>query len=157
MRKLGSILTILIFLTAYGRCVADQFGILHTSEDNGCQSSCNHSDHCADADDQQHHDSDAGNPQPEQAPASPCQLCCILSNDSIQIDDSIKVPTPTFQVITPIYHDGHLEDLRLHPLRHLYPDFQDPPPEFPDPPAESRSRLQRIAAKVTPVRGPSLV
>ena len=149
MRKLGSYLLILIFLTAYGRCVADQFGMLHTSETACCAIACDAVDHCGDTQDKQPENQD------NQDDPAPCQLCFILNSDSMLLDDGIEIPAPTFSEITPLssLHNS-LENLFGGQPPSFSPGL--PSSDHPDPPAEQRSRLQRIVAKTTPVRGPSI-
>ncbi|GEM_PF-1008073 len=174
MRKLGSLLVILLLLTAYGRCVADQLGVLHSSESSCCQVVCDQADHCKTkaspceaspseesncAHSQDHnHDSHSDEPEPEEPQPNetdPCGLCVILSSDGMLLSDNIKVPTPTLLEISPLFFVTTLNGLLDKSL--LFTHLEDSPTEHPDPPAEHRSQLRRIIAKTTPVRGPSMV
>ena len=159
VRKLGSYLLILIFLTAYGRCVADQLGMLHSSDTSCCQTVCEDvSDLCG-------YCPDSGKPLSEQAnePANnsdqqaptPCQLCFILDSDSMFIENGIKMPAPIFhELADPLCFstsvDGNTPSLQfslhqeLTPRHHLEPATQ------------RSSRLLRLSTKANPVRGPSM-
>ncbi|MCP5536708.1 MAG: hypothetical protein H7A51_10840 [Akkermansiaceae bacterium] len=157
MRKIGSYLIILVFLTAYGRCVADQFGMLHNSEASCCVTLCDVAAHCPTAGED--HPADTGHPDSEapddrEQPA-PCQLCFILGSDSMLLEDGLQLPSPTLLELSDFFSfTATLDDiLRAHGTsltRELTPSG------YPDPSAEHRSRLMRIGAKTTPVRGPSL-
>ena len=140
MRKLGSLLVILLLLTAYGRCVADQLGTLHMTGASCCQTSCSTDDHSGDED---------GGHQDD--PEQPCQLCSILSGGSMLLEDGLVLPAPTLVELIP-----------LCAARFSLDAF---PPEIPwdltrsdhpAPPDEQLTRLRRIVAKTTPVRGPSI-
>jgi len=149
MRKLGSYLLILIFLTAYGRCVADQFGMLHTSETSCCVSVCDASDHCE--------DSQSGHPEnsDSQEIPTPCQLCFILDSDSMLLEDGFELPTPSFLDVSDFFtFCTTLDDLLRSRALLFSSDLTLS--DHPDPPAEQRSRLLRTNAKTTPVRGPSI-
>lgn len=157
MHKLGSILIVLLFFTAYGRCVADGFGMLHASNASCCQeiiktdvvNDC-HEDDC-------HEEENSHEPEhPEEQSPTPCQLCFILSSDSmLPSGGDIDLPSPIFKEILPLliscitldFLTGNQFDLQSTDL--VLSDF----PELSD---ELRSRIQRIAIKATPVRGPSL-
>ncbi len=163
MRKLCSYLVILLILTAYGRCVADQFGMLHTTTASCCQVICDEANHC-------NIDGDVGNDtsgnehsehqedSDEQDQPAPCQLCLILSSDSILMGDQLEVPAPIILDITSLSTTYIFctspEALIGIRLRFTTPDLTQS--DHPDTPAEQRSRLQRIVAKMTPVRGPSI-
>lgn len=149
MRNLGSYLIILIFLTAYGRCVADQFGMLHSSETSCCVSVCDTADHCPDEDDQS-----SPNPDAPEQPA-PCQLCFILDSDGVMIEDGFKTPTPNLlEVFDFLSFRASLEDI----LRGRLLIFSKEPSHSKHRylSLDQRSHLLRIAAKAHPVRGPSL-
>lgn len=153
MRKLGSFLVILLLITAYGRCMADQFGVLHTTDSSCCQVTCGAESHCEDegpSDENHSEDSDKSTDEP-----APCQLCFILSSDSILLGDYIDIPSPTVLELNPIIFNSGLDRLLSKGLAFL--DLNQPTVEHSDPPEEHRSRLQRIVAKSTPVRGPSIV
>lgn len=156
MRKLGSYLIILLLLTAYGRCVADQFGILHTTEASCCQVTCNESDHCEDTTDKHSDDSDHSEDSEEPAP---CPLCVILSSDSMLLQDALELPSPSFLDLDSPFTFHSIwgttsEDILGRRIDCFAPSLHLS--DRPDPPAEQRSRLQRIVAKTTPVRGPSI-
>ena len=169
MRKLGSFLVILLILTAYGRCVADQFGMLHTTTASCCQVTCDEISHCelngevsSDATEDDHsenpehqEDSDGQNQPKPPTPSSPCQLCLILSSDSMLVGDQLEIPSPIILDITSVStFFTSLEDLLGSRLYFITPDLTQS--DHPDMPAEQRSRLQRIVAMATPVRGPSI-
>lgn len=151
MRRAGSLLVMLLLLIAYGRCVADQSGILHTSGASCCQVVCEDAQ-CADAEPAHHggHEPGPGGEQP-----APCQLCQIISTDGATFDGSIKVPAP--QVAAPldsadfarlIDHILALStaaetDVRLTAPRVRPPDIQT-------------SQWLLAASRTAPVRGPSL-
>lgn len=151
MRKLGSYFVILLLITAYGRCMADQFGVLHSTDSSCCQVTCNAESHCADEPPSDDHDSESE----ESDEPTPCQLCFILSSDSILLGDSIDVPSPTLLELTPAFFHSGLGNFSDNGLTVL--DLDQPTADHPDPPEEHRSRLQRTVAKLTPVRGPSIV
>jgi hypothetical protein len=156
MRKLGSFLVILLLITAYGRCVADQFGVLHTTDSSCCQVTCSADSHCAEeatADAPHSEDSEASDDSTEEP--APCQLCFILSSDSILLGDSIDIPAPKVLELVPALFNSGLDNLLGKGIATL--NLDQPPAEHPDPPEEHRSRLQRIVAKLTPARGPSIV
>jgi hypothetical protein len=149
MRKFGSYLLILIFLTAYGRCVADQFGMLHTSETSCCVSICDTNDHCKETQNDHSEDSDS------QEIPTPCQLCFILDSDSMLLEDSFEIPTPSFLDISNFFtFCTTLDDLLRS--RELLFSSDLTLSDHPNPPTEQRSRLLRTTAKTTPVRGPSI-
>jgi len=163
MRKLGSYLIILLILTAYGRCVADQFGMLHTTTASCCQVTCDEISHCEVSGDatesdhsknSEHQEDSEGQNQPN--PPSPCQLCLILSSDSMLMGDQLEIPSPIILDIASLStsYTFCTSPETLIGLRLCFKDL--PPSGHPDTPAEQRSRLQRIVAKTTPVRGPSI-
>ena len=157
VRKLGSYLIILLLITAYGRCMADQFGVLHTTDSSCCQVTCSAETHCEDeapSDNSHSEESDKPTDKPTDEPA-PCQLCFILSSDSILLGDGIAVPSPTVLELNPLIFNSGLDRLLGKGLTLI--DLNQPRAAHPDPPEEHRSRLQRIVAKLTPVRGPSIV
>jgi hypothetical protein len=171
MRKLGSYLIILLILTAYGRCVADQFGMLHTTTASCCQVSCDEISHCgvsevnSDATEGDHsensehqEDSDGQDqPKPPSQPA-PCQLCLILSSDSMLMGDQLEIPSPIILDITSLSSSSTFctSPAAFLGIRLCFKTPDLPLSDHPDTPAEQRSRLQRIVAKTTPVRGPSI-
>jgi len=157
MRKLSSILVVLLLLTAYVRCVADGFGMLNASEASCCQeiiktdvvNDC-HEDDC-------HEEENSHEPEhPEEQSPTPCQLCFILSSDSmLPSGGDVDLPSPIFKEILPLYVScitldfltGNQFDLQS--ADQILSDF----PELSD---DLRHRMQRIAIKTTPVRGPSI-
>lgn len=175
MRKLGSALIILLLLTAYGRCVADQFGLLQTTGTPCCQVTCDQVNHCTppegqvsskDHEDQHDHapgdhpcnpdlpgGHDRNQQEPEDSP-TPCQLCFILDSDSMIHGESIKVPAPLLFELSPLFYitswDNQLQP--GHPVTAL----DHPPSDYPESHIEQRSHIRRIVAKTTPVRGPSI-
>ncbi len=156
VRKLCSYLLILTFLTAYGRCVADQLGILHTSGTACCTVVCEDVDlscvQCPETvaakSQQPHYPADEDEPKP-------CQLCFILDTDSIMLGAEMKMPTPHF-------HDSpDALTYTLFSARTLHAHFG--PSDFvlrssgqPGPAIEQHSRLLLTCGKATPVRGPSV-
>ena len=153
MRKLGSFFVILLLITAYGRCMADQFGVLHTTDSSCCQVTCSAESHCEDeipSDDPGSEESEESTDEP-----APCQLCFILSSDSVLLGDGIDVPSPTVLELTPVIFNSGLDRLLGKGIAFL--DLDQPTADHPDPAEEHRSRLQRIVAKRHPVRGPSIV
>lgn len=169
MRKLGSFLIILLLITAYGRCVADQLGVLHTTNSACCQVSCGVNTHCAEQEPQNEHqnhsedhpcsNSDQTNEQEEEEEAPqdsfPCQLCFILNSDSMLPGDNLEIPAPSLFEISPFFFSSILDGFL--PNAPQITDLNTSFSELPNPPAEPRSRLRRIVAKTTPVRGPSIV
>ncbi|BDS05740.1 hypothetical protein NT6N_07800 [Oceaniferula spumae] len=159
MQKLGSILVITLLLIAYGRCVSDQYGILHTTKASCCQTICTALSHCNDhAEDSctADHDSDQqdGEHNNEENPA-PCQLCFILSNDSMVVENGVKIPCPALSDFNPAFDFGtDLDSLigRISSLLATDLHFVD----LPDPPAELSSLYRCMVMKTTPVRGPSI-
>ncbi len=164
MRKLGSYLIILLILTAYGRCVADQFGMLHTTTASCCQVTCDEISHCEVGDtpegdhseNSEHQKNSDGQDQPN--PPSPCQLCLILSSDSMLMGDQLEIPSPIILDITSIStsYTFYTSPEAFLGIRLCFKTPDLPLSDHPDTPAEQRSRLQRIDAKTTPVRGPSI-
>lgn len=153
MQKLGSILIVLLFITAYGRCVADGLGALQASE----ASCCPEVSMTVEVSDSHDHDvsSESEHPGEKDSPA-PCQLCFILSNDSLIVNGGdIELPSPTFQDVLDLAIAGiildHLTEVRLDLL-----SADLTVSDFPNLSDEQRSLLQRIAVKTTPVRGPSI-
>lgn len=153
MRKLSSILVVLLLLTAYVRCVADGFGMLNASEASCCQEISSSSEGDGDHDSDVSHDSEHSGE--ENAP-TPCHLCFILSSDSILPGGGdVDLPSPIFKEILPLYVScitldfltGNQFDLQS--ADQILSDF----PELSD---DLRHRMQRIAIKTTPVRGPSI-
>ncbi|NWK57121.1 hypothetical protein HW115_15980 [Verrucomicrobiaceae bacterium N1E253] len=167
----------ILLVTAYGRCVTDQFGIFGPSQSVCCQLTC-HEEQAEEQDaatPQQgslaHHDHDHTHDHshaPGDAPCSPtednepkpeenpCQLCFILDSDSMLPSQDLKVPSPSLtdlcglQWISPF--DGIL------PNGGPPAESQNrPPTNFPDDTDEQDSQLKQQHRKNTPVRGPSLV
>jgi len=163
MRKLGSYLIILLILTAYGRCVADQFGMLHTTNTSCCQVTCDEVSHCdsiedTDSEHSEHQDNSDDEEKPNSPiPSSPCQLCLILSSDSMLVGDQLEIPSPIILDISPASTFWNFYSSSEAPTRSQlrFTTLDLPPSGHPDTPTEQRSRLQRIVAKTTPVRGPS--
>lgn len=169
MRKLGSLLVILLLLTAYGRCVADQLGVLHTTASSCCQAVCDQADHCQTSEanlsddsccgsdhDKGHDHSEESEPEePNSEDPAPCGLCLIISSDSMLLNDDVKVPTPTLLELSSLFFMPTLNGLLDQSRPNL--NLDNSPSEHPDPPAEHRSQLRRILVKTTPVRGPSIV
>lgn len=180
VRKLASFLVILLLITAYGRCVADQLGVLHTTGSTCCQVVCGGPDHC-DPDveqptqDHEHHEHsteehacDTGHGEErnnsngsqdkdqdkEESPA-PCQLCSILDSDSILQGESIKIPSPSLFELKPLFYFSAF-DVLIQPVRPVT-SLDKPLSNHPDTPVEQCSQIRRTIAKTTPVRGPSLV
>ncbi len=155
MRKLGSCLIILLFLTAYGRCMADQFGMLDTAKTSCCQATCNELDPCGSPKDTD--DTRPGSPEhPEnKEQPSPCHLCLIISSDSMLLQDGVKIPSPTLLDVSPLFTFAPTwhELFGARPHRFALAPLVPVPPKLP---TEQSSRLQRLAAKTTPVRGPAM-
>ena len=159
MQKFGSYLVILIFLTAYGRCVADQLGMLHTSGTSCCQTVCDNipdtCGHCPDDEKATAQQADQpGNHEDQKAP-KPCQLCFILDTDSVMLGTEIKMPTPHFHnspdTLTYTLFSAHT----LHAHFGLS-DFVLRSSGQPGPAIEQHSRILLTCGKATPVRGPSV-
>jgi len=159
MRKFGSFLVILLILTAYGRCVADQYGALHMTGSACCQTVCCGDSHCEskEVESAENHTDSKNSNHSEESPEDqdPCQLCLILSNDAMLQGDNVKVPTPSFLELTSIHFLTTLENLFSKGF--LTPQLDLLPDEPSSPPAEHRSQLRRVIAKTTPVRGPSFL
>ncbi len=114
MRKLASYLLTLLFIIAYGHCMAEQLGALHNSDTRCCAPVCQTSDHCS-ADDGHHHDQE-NNDTPDEP--TPCQLCFILKTDSVLLQDGVKVPAPVIIELpdyTPVTITLRGQLLRRHP------------------------------------------
>jgi hypothetical protein len=166
MHKLTFLLITLLLTVAYGHCVADQFGVLQTSGSACCKVACCSSpsnevkENCGD---DTHLRGDHGNTEknndndfPLNSPEEfPCQLCLILSNDSIQTSDTIKVPTPTLVEIDPdFFRSSLIEQLS----KILSTGSSDPSLKYWNESSfEHNSPLWRILVKTMPVRGPSFV
>lgn len=173
MRKLGSFLVILLLITAYGRCVADQLGMFPSTATSCCQVTCSEPAHCNPGpsnhqdrqpdhehshgqapceSDHEEHGHEEHQPTPEDPP---CQLCFILDSDSMIQGETLRVPTPPILELRPLFYFSTM-DGPFHP-DHPTNTLESPPGDHSDPPAELRSQMQRMAAKTTPVRGPSIV
>lgn len=158
MQKVGSLLVITLLLVAFGRCVADQYGMLHTTDASCCQTICttdtHHADDEADNDcnDSSEHQQEEHNN--EDTPA-PCQLCSILKNDSMQIEPATKVPYPIISDFYPVFDFGLSMDSLLSRIS-CQVSSCDLITELPDPPAELDSLFRCLVAKTAPVRGPSI-
>lgn len=148
MRKFGSLLVISLLLIAFGRCVADQYGALHTSEASCCQTACTSSEHDSDGHGTEQHNN-------EDNPA-PCQLCQILQNDSMQIENGVELPCPVVSDFTPAFESGAWLEAWLSRMCCQLPP-PDLDPDFAFPPAELSSVFRCFVAAVAPVRGPSVV
>lgn len=139
---------ILFLLIAYARCVADQFGMLHTTEASCCQVVCQEN-HCSDIETEQpdEHSSE----QDEETP-SPCQLCMIISTDGATFDAGIKVPSPQVLDLKALTAFAVLFDseLRLRSTEEL-PSLTD----HDRPPEAQLSEWLCVVSKAMPVRGPS--
>lgn len=145
----------LAFLTAYGRCVADQLGILHTSGTSCCMVVCEkNQSSCQQCPDE--HPAD-----PSQAPVSednqdpkPCQLCIIIDTDGVVSSGEVKIPIPNLHD----YRDNPDYSLLIATLAGIDPAAAAPLELRPsaDPPGIARAHLQRILCRVTPIRGPSM-
>ena len=153
MRRAGPFLIMLLLLIAYGRCVADQFGMLHTTEASCCQVICQ-DEHCSDvkADSPDEH----GTNGTEDEQPAPCQLCLIISTDGATFDSGIKVPSPqVLDLASAAVSDMLFKDilgLCTAGESLLLPVFLDNNP--PDVPV---SQWIETATRILPVRGPSLV
>jgi hypothetical protein len=157
VRKLGSCLVILLFLTAYGRCVADQLGMLHASDSACCRTVCEDVT-CPDSlgpDIRPCETEPSGNHGQEEVP-TPCQLCFILDSDSMQVEGSIKIPAPVFSELNSppgLFSSG---DAIVRPLRRcIREDLQ----LLDDCDVDTGQRCLplRLRMKICPVRGPSVV
>ena len=168
MRKLGSLLIMLLLLTAYGRCVADQLGVLHSSASACCQVTLSQADHCESETDEQntcHSDGDSNHEshpeestpeEPETEPETePCGLCAILQSDGMLLNDGLKVPSPIVLELSHLFFTTTLDGLL--DKSHTIINLENSTSEHPDPPAEHRSKLRRTIAKTTPVRGPAVI
>lgn len=160
MRKLGSYLVILIFLTAYGRCVADQLGMLHTSGTSCCQTLCDDildtCGHCPDDEKATVQQADQPSNHEDQETPKPCQLCFILKSDSMLIEDGIKVPTPVFHEQTDFLRLATSVENPMRAFRFCFKREQVLL-DHPDPLTEQGYDILRFIIKMTPVRGPSIV
>lgn len=151
MLRPGSLLVIFLLLIAYGRCVADQFGILHASEASCCQVVCQ-DEHCTDEDNTSTggHDSQPGEEDP-----APCQLCMIISADGATFDASIKVPSPTVYDISDstffVMLSGHPSGQHSRAETLELPPYRDHAP-----PNTLASQWLQVVSRVFPVRGPSM-
>ncbi|MGB1937642.1 MAG: hypothetical protein ACPHVK_09135 [Akkermansiaceae bacterium] len=157
VRKWCSLLLMLAFLTAYGRCVADQLGILHTSGTSCCVVICEEiEDSCQQCPDEL--SSDPGHPPipEENEDPKPCQLCIIIDADGLVTGEEVRIPAPDVhdQQDDPDY------SLLTGPFRGIDLTAAAPidlrPSDNTDPPGERRAQLQRILCRVIPIRGPSI-
>jgi len=155
MRKLCFLLLMLSFLTAYGRCVADQLGMLHTSDASCCVAVCdNVVKSCVQCPEET--SSDTTQPPPEQTPEpSPCQLCIIIDAEGAVAGKEIRLTTlnthehsghsghcllsGSFIAVRPVVGELHQVRKRAHA----------------DHSGELRARLLRLTCKALPIRGPS--
>ena len=167
VRKVGSYLIILVFLTAYGRCMTDQLGMLHASNIACCQTICenlteeNTTKPCDDCPDLLEADPDETNatgkhevPETPKVP-TPCQLCFILDSDSMLVEHGIKLPAPVFyELAKPLGLISSTDDV-LHALR-FYILEELLPTEHCAAVIDHRSLPLRLRIKTTPVRGPSI-
>ena len=156
VRKLCSYLLILTFFTAYGRCVADQLGILHTSGTACCTVVCEDVDRsCVQCPEPEAAETQQPHLPADQEEPKPCQLCFILDSDSVVLGAEMKMPTPHF-------HDSpDALAYTLFSAHTLHADFGVS--DFvlrssgqPGPAIEQHSRLLLTCSKANPVRGPSV-
>lgn len=147
MQRTGSLLIMLLLLTAYGRCVADQFGMLYATEASCCQDV-----NCAAPSTE---DSDEQDPHHNEDEQPPCQLCLIISTDAATLDAGIKLPSPQG-----IDHASAPIVDRLFPaiLGCCLPTeiLAPPPREAQGPPEVLGSTWLETVTRLSPVRGPSL-
>lgn len=152
----------MVFLTAYGRCVTDQLGMLHASNSSCCQTVCEQlaesCEYCPDdlpmaarPDEKK----SSGNHEKQELP-TPCQLCFILNSDGMLVESGIKIPSPVFYELT--NSPGlvpSMDGIVHHLLVLLHEELL--PMDFRDPATGQHSLPLRLRVKTTPVRGPSLV
>lgn len=151
MRPIGSILVISLLLIAFGRCVTEQYGMLHTTTASCCQTICTACTH-PDGTPGQHSEEEHNN---HETP-SPCHLCEILNNDSVQLASGIKLPCPVISEFSPDFEPGTWMDALLSRICSQVPPL-DLDTDLPDPPPELGSMFRCLVCKVAPVRGPSIV
>ena len=156
MRKLGSFLVILLILTAYGRCVADQLGILHTSGTACCTVVCEDVDRsCVQCPETEAAETQQPHLPADQEEPKPCQLCFILDSDSVVLGAEMKMPTPHFHDSPDALAYTLFSAHTLHAHFGLS-DFVLRSSGQPGPAIEQHSRLLLTCSKATPVRGPSV-
>ena len=160
MRRYGSFLLMLLLIIAYGRCVADQFGMLHTTGASCCQVVCE-DEHCSDVASAEHdfvtkdHDPQNQHDHDEKEKPAPCQLCLILSAEGATLEPGIKIPTPqSADYLNPASvfpcSDWSTLSLRIEDM--------DSSLFLPDVPLEEhKAHRLRAITRSLPIRGPSRI
>ncbi len=157
VRKWCSLLLMLSFLTAYGRCVADQLGILHASGTSCCIIVCEDAQSsCVECPDETSPGSTQPQPPEENQEPKPCQLCIIIDLDGAVTVEEVRVPAPHFED----HPDKQNPSSLCGQLRGIDSAATGPPHLTPsDPmghPGDQRAQLLRTLCKALPIRGPSM-
>lgn len=157
VRKWCSLLLMLSFLTAYGRCVADQLGILHGSGTSCCVVICEDiEDSCIQCPDETSPAATQPHlPEDNQEP-KPCQLCIIIDADGVVTAEEVRVPSPQFED----HPDKQNTSPRCGQIRGVGSAATGPPhltlSDHTGQPGEQRAHLLRTLCKALPIRGPSM-
>ena len=149
VKTIGSYLIILLLISAYGRCLADQMGMLNNSASACCQVSCFDSD----LSELEPHNDHPGQQEDNKKP--PCQLCIILDSDSLLLQDGLEIPSLSPYSVDILWDNHFAQELRF--IHTPQPSVELTSHGFEETVQEQRSLQLRTAAKALPVRGPSLI
>lgn len=142
----------LLLITAYGRCLADQMGALQNSGAACCQTT---QPSCCDTHDSETTSHDDESNHEENDEGTPCPLCLILSSDSLLLQESLEIPSLSPYCINILWDDLFIKEPRFNKIPQL--DLAISITGNHDPSQTHLVQQQRITAKFHPVRGPSLI
>ena len=165
---------LLVFLTSFGRCWAEQYGFLNGSDWACCPSKvsapfteetvsqADHHEHSHDHDDfhdchhqeepRDNHEEHPSVPAPSPQDDFPCEICNFIDSGFTTLSSSIEIPTPIFELTQLLWFNqwfGFQFDLFAEPVEGL------PPPDRRYRPC-SLSTSELVTSTTVSVRGPNV-
>ena len=141
MRQLKATILLLLFIATFGRCFAEQYGVLG---DNGL-ACCVEQAACCDDEEPAHHD--------EGTPPD-CPICVIIDNNALLATLSLELPPPAFSSASSFFAIDAWSAEFLVLFRNHCDSGDDHIPPSPERLSLSLTELVLCSA---PVRGPSVV
>jgi len=149
---------LLVFITSFGRCWADTYGLLGDSDLACCdpivvQDDCHHEGDGDHHHEQHEHEEDKQPPLPDPFQTSDCSGCSLVKAGFIFSAVDLDFQAPLFVAIVPEWDDLHLRVLRILSLDL---DAQESPPACSQDQA-ILTTCEIVTTTAISVRGPNLV
>lgn len=148
MRQVRATILLLLFIATFGRCFAEQYGLIA----NSALACCVEVVACCEAEHPAHHDEDdPAHHEDEETPD--CPVCVLIDNNALVTAAAADLPAPSYALASSFFVLDEWNANLLDPIL----DHPDPGSgNTPSPPPRLSLSLTELVLFSAPVRGPSM-